>query len=539
MTSSLRLDARRPLGDPSRRQLLRAGGAFSLGLAGCQSVATSGPSSAPAIATLGASKLGVGELFTLGVASGDPVADGMVLWTRLAPDPLNPDPVLRDAVPVVWEVSEDATFGRVVRRGQTLARPEWGHSVHVEPYGLAPGRPYYYRFIADGQVSPVGRTRTAPVHLAPLDRLRFGFASCQHFEQGYFTAYRDALARDLDLFIHLGDYIYEGAWGPQVRRQAVIEAMDLSEYRRLHAQYKLDPDLQAAHAAMPWLMIWDDHEVVNDYADLNDEDYLPVDAMRARRAAAYQAYYEHMPVRVRSRPRGPDMHFHGASTWGDLAAFALTDARQYRTDHACQTPEDGGGRVVTCDELDAPSRTLLGSEQERWLNRGLGRSGATWELLAQPTLFSRLFQTTRDGEPGAWSDGWDGYPRTRQRILDTVQGRGLSNFVSIGGDMHSWWQADLKADFDNPESATIGTEFVTTSVTAHSYSYNTFNRMLPDNPHIGFMDTRERGYAVAEITPARMEVEFREVESVYALESPTRIRKRYVVESGRPGAVEA
>lgn len=519
----------------SRRSLLKGCGALPFALGACATTTPSAP------ATLDYGRGGDGDdLFTLGVASGDPLSDGMVLWTRLAPDPLSREPVLRGPVEVVWQVATDESFRDIVLQGRKTAHPEWAHSVHVEVSGLAPARRYAYRFLANGQSSPVGTTRTAPRYMTPTDRLRFGFSSCQHYEQGFFNAYDDAVAQDLDLFVHMGDYIYEGSWGPQVRRQAVVEAMDLGDYRTLHAQYKLDPALQAAHAAMPWLMIWDDHEVVNDYADLADENYLPVDVMRARRAAAYQAYYEHMPVRLRSRPRGPDMHFHDFAVWGNLATFALTDARQYRTDHACQTPEDGGGRVVTrCDELDDPARTMFGAEQEQWLTRALARSGATWEILAQPTLFSRLFQTDREGVPGAWNDGWDGYPGTRQRILQTVADRGFKNFVSIGGDMHSWWQADLKADFDDPESATIGTEFVTTSVTAHNYSYGLFSRMLPNNPHIHFMDTRERGYAVADVTPARMQVEFREVGSVYVPDTTTRTRKTYVVEAGRPGAQEA
>ncbi len=515
----------------SRRSFVGSAGALSL--AGC--------ASAPKNLKHGKSEFVLGDLFTLGVASGDPVSDGFVLWTRLAPMPLEASGGLSAPVDVTWQVSEDESFSTILKAGQARATAEWAHSVHAEVAGLRPLRPYFYRFIANGQTSPVGRAKTAPMLGAPVDKLRFGVASCQHFEQGFFNAYADMVEQDPDLIIHLGDYIYESSWGPQVRRQASVEAETLSDYRMIHAQYKLDPALQAAHAHAPWLFIWDDHEVVNDYANLADENYMPVEQFRARRAAAYKAYYEHMPVRLRSKPHGEHMRLHDYFHYGNLMTMALTDARQYRDDQACQTPERGGASLAdleTCTALNDPARSMFGKAQERWLMPSFARSGATWEVIAQPTLFSRLFQKSRDGRPGAWNDGWDGYPATRSMILDAVAQRKPKNFISIGGDMHSWWQADLKADYNDPASQTLGAEFVTTSVTAHSYAYNRFMGMLPDNPHIHFFDDRKRGYSIMEVTPERWTVHMREMTSIYTPDARGETRKTFVVETGNPAAME-
>ena len=516
----------------TRRQIITSLGALSL--TACASV--------PGKMSLGASTLkGLDYLFPLGVASGDPVSDGFVIWTRLAPQPMAPNGGLTAPVNVTWQVAEDEKFSRVIRAGEITANANWAHSVHAEISGLQPLRPYYYRFIANGQLSPTGRAKTAPMFGANVDRLRFGIASCQHWEQGFFNAYNDMVAQDPDMILHMGDYIYEASWGPQVRRQASTEAITLTDYRRIHAQYKTDAALQAAHAAAPWLMIWDDHEVVNDYANLEDENYMPREQMRARRAAAYKAYYEHMPVRLRSQPHGEHMRLYDYFYYGNLMTMALTDGRQYRDDQACQTPDDGGARPVpinSCAELHDPTRSMFGKEQKRWLMPSFARSGATWEVLAQPTLFSRLFQKDREGRAAAWSDGWDGYPATRDMLLKAVDQRGPKNFISLGGDMHSWWQADLKADYANPNSKTLGTEFVTTSITSHSYNYSRFQNMLADNPHIHFVDDRKRGYSLVDVTPDRWTIQMKEMSSVYESDTVATTAKTYVVENGRAGAHE-
>jgi len=517
----------------TRRQIITGLGALSL--TAC--------ATAPSAVKLGTSSLkGLDYLFPLGVASGDPVSDGFVIWTRLAPQPMAENGGMPSPMNVTWQVAEDENFARVIRAGEMIANSSWAHSVHAEVSGLQPLRPYFYRFIANGQTSPTGRAKTAPMFGVNVDRLRFGIASCQHWEQGFFNAYNDMVAQDPDIILHMGDYIYEASWGPQVRRQSSTEAITLGDYRRIHAQYKTDPALQSAHAAAPWIMIWDDHEVVNDYANLADENYMPLEQMRARRTAAYKAYYEHMPVRLRSKPHGEHMRLYDYFHYGNLMTMALTDGRQYRDDQACQLPDDGGGRPVpisSCPQLNDMSRSMFGKAQERWLMPSFARSRATWEVLAQPTLFSRLFQKDREGRAAAWNDGWDGYPATRDMLLKAVEQRRPKNFISLGGDMHSWWQADLKSDYADPNSTTLGTEFVTTSITAHSYNYNRFQSMLPDNPHINFVDDRKRGYSLVDVTPRDWTIQMKEVNSVYDPNASAVTAKKYVVESGVPKANEA
>jgi alkaline phosphatase D len=278
--------------------------------------------------------------FTLGVASGSPLPTGVVLWTRLAPEPLNGGGMGRDAVVVHWELAHDESFGQVVQRGTVDALPAQAHSVHVEVSGLEPARWYFYRFVAGAEISPVGRTRTAPAADGSPPLLRFGLGSCQHFEQGYYAAHRHLTAEGLDLMVFVGDYIYEGRGrSGRVRRHVGGEARTLVEYRNRHAQYKTDPDLQRLHAAVPWLVTWDDHEVDNDYAGTRSESLDP--DFRGRRLAAYQAYFEHMPLRERPRPTEARMVLRSRHNWGRLARFHVLDGRQRRTPQACPRPGRG------------------------------------------------------------------------------------------------------------------------------------------------------------------------------------------------------
>ena len=482
-----------------------------------------------------------GSPFALGVASGDPTSDGFVIWTRLAPDPLadgggmSPEPVAID-----WEVALDEKLRRVVRRGTVTARPEWAHAVHVELRNLEPDRWYWYRFRARGSMSPVGRSRTTPLPGAPFARLRFAFASCQHWEQGYFSAYRAMLDDQLDCLVHLGDYIYEAAsWADEVRRHEGPEPMTLEEYRARHALYKLDPDLQRAHAAYPWVVTWDDHEVDNDYAAAESQDRNRPEEFLRRRAAAYQAYWEHMPLRPTARPSGPAMRLYQRVTWGDLVEMSVLDTRQYRSDQPCGEGRPGGGNLVErCTARLDPSQTMTGADQERWLLIGLARSRARWNVIAQPQLMAELRQRTPVGSEAYWTDGWDGYAAARARILSHLRARRIANPVVIGGDIHSFWVTDLKADFGDPASPTVATEFVGTSVTSLGVSYDTFAALLPENPHVRFFESRLRGYVRCEITPERWRTELRVLDDVRDRNARARTLATFLVENGRPGAIQ-
>ncbi|MEM7017323.1 MAG: alkaline phosphatase D family protein, partial [Pseudomonadota bacterium] len=397
--------------------------------------------------------------FKLGVASGYPTPDGAVLWTRLAAEPFAPERRPQNPIPVKWEVASDDSMKTIVQQGEFISRPELAHSVHIELQGLQSNRPYWYRFFAGDEVSPIGRTFTTPKAGESLDNFRFAFASCQHYEQGYFSPYRDIVDADPQLILHLGDYIYEGrGWGPHkgIRlHEREQEPETLEEYRMRYATYRSDTDLQAAHAHAPWLVTWDDHEVDNDYAGIIAQDRA--ENFAARRAAAYQAYYENMPLPVNAWLGNGNLHLHRRVTFGDFIEFHVLDNRQYRSDHACETPERGGGRnVLNCEAMFDPKRTMLGFEQEKWLSDSFGQRNTHWNVMAQQMLFSGL-----DGKAGEdkliWSDGWGGYSANRQRIIDMFAQRQPNNPVIIGGDIHSYWAADVKANFDKPESATVAT----------------------------------------------------------------------------------
>ena len=483
--------------------------------------------------------------FSLGVASGDPNADGAVLWTRLAPSPLDRDGGMSGAaVEVTYEVAADEGFSQVVRSGKVLAAPDSAHTVHVELMGLAPSRPFFYRFHAGAATSPTGRFTTAPAFSSDLDRLRIAWASCQHFEQGFFTPYQDMVSQNPDLIIHTGDYIYESSWGPQIRRHSVPEPYTLSDYRLVHALYKLDPDLQAAHAAAPWLYIWDDHEVDNDYAgNVSEEPHVSVEDFFARRVAAYKAFFEHQPLRRRSvvMPDGT-MRIWGQSTYGTMANIFLTDGRQFRSPAACPTPEERGGRVVpaSCPDLADTSRTYLGAQQERWLNGSFGRGPATWNLLVQPTLLSPYNGDEVDGEAGIWSDGWSGYPAARNRLTSLFARRSGSNPIVLGGDTHCYWASDVKSDYDDESAKPVGAEFVTTSITSLRGGYERISKHLPENPHIVHFDNREHGYGLLDLYRDRAEIDLRVVESPRYREGATaHSQAKFVVEAGNPGVLRS
>jgi alkaline phosphatase D len=474
--------------------------------------------------------------FSLGVASGYPRPDGMVLWTRLMGD-FGPA-----AVPVRWEVAADESMRAIVARGSADAHPSWAYSVHVEPRGLEPDRWYWYRFMAGDAVSPVGRTRTAPSAGAAA-RLRFAFASCQQYEQGFFNAYRHIAADAPDLVAFLGDYIYESSWGrDHVRKHTGRgQPYTLQEYRARYALYKSDPGLQAGHAACPWIATWDDHEVVNDYAGERGDGGRQNWPFLARRAAAYRAYYEHMPLPERMRPGDGGMRIYTELDWGGLARFCILDDRQYRAFQACRQEGTRSAPVVDpeeCAELFDPSRTMLGATQERWLEGALTASRTRWNVLAQQTPMSQFDQKPGPGRR-AWTDGWDGYPAARRKLLGFIAQNRIANPVAIGGDVHSFNVNDLKLDFDDPASPVVASEFVGTSITSQAWAQEKLNEFLPDNPHMKLVDSRYRGYVRVEITPTQMRTDLRAMDSVTKPDAACTTLASFVVEDGRPGPQHA
>lgn len=438
--------------------------------------------------------------FTLGVASGEPTPDGVVLWTRLAPRPLADDGhggMPERVVDVEWEVASDEHFRRVEQRGVTAATPGSAHAVHVELSGLHPGAEYFYRFRADGFLSPAGRTRTAPASTA-LTALTMCVASCSNFEQGWFTAYRRIAEEQPDVIVHLGDYQYE--YGPRngaVRTHVGPETVTLANYRQRYAQYRTDPDLQAAHAVAPWLVIFDDHELDNNWADDVPEEPQP--GFPARRAAAMQAFYENMPLRSVARPRGVDMQLYRRVAWGSLVTFHLLDTRQYRSDQAC-----GDEYRSDCVERFFPWRTLTGPEQERWLLDGLQRSRARWDVLGQQVFFAATDLVAGPGY-GVNPDAWDGYVANRDRVIAGM--RGVRNPVVLTGDVHAHWAAEVR----DAQSVPIATELVTSSITSGGDGSDTrpdVDAVLRENPHLRYFSNR-RGYVRTRITSEEMRADFR------------------------------
>jgi alkaline phosphatase D len=481
--------------------------------------------------------------FSLGVASGYPGASSLVLWTRLAPVADAPGGGMpAEIVPVTWEIARDPGMKDVAASGTAYAEPAWGHSVHAEPAGLQPNRPYWYRFSSGDAQSAIGQTRTFSTPASKVQRLRFAFASCQQYEQGYYGAYRHMAADQLDVVLHLGDYIYEGSWGrDHVRKHNAPEAITLDDYRARHALYKSDPDLQAAHAACPWLVTWDDHEVSNDYADASSQTLDTPEWFLARRAAAYKAWYEHMPVPRRMVPVGPHMRIYLRVVFGNLAAFYMVDNRQHRSPQACARPGRGGGatvKVAECAELADPKRSMFGAQQDEWLESALAASRMPWNVLAQQTLMAQLDRSEQGGK-SIFTDGWDGYPSARRRLLEHIAAAKVSNPVVVGGDVHAFYVTQLKPDFDDPGSPVVASEFVGTSISSQHGGQEWLDKRRPANPHVLLAESRYRGYVRAEVTRRRMQVDLRAMESVQTRDAGCSTLASFVVEDGRPGPVKA
>jgi alkaline phosphatase D len=469
--------------------------------------------------------------FTLGVASGSPRHDSVVLWTRLhLVNVLGHSKLPSTPIAVQWQVASDEQFTQLLQQGSANALPELGHAVHVELNNLAPDRWFYYRFRVGDFTSVTGRSRTFPAPDALVSKLRFAYASCQRFETGYFSAYTHMLREQLDAVVFLGDYIYEyNSRGTSTARQLPgylpAFADTVEAYRMRYAAYKNDAALQAMHAHCPWIVTWDDHEVYNDYAATQGEDLSP--NFMQRKAAAYQAFYEHMPLRASAMIAGFDslktngeLRIYGNFNAGKLANFLVLDDRQYRDNQVCPKSGRGGGSVVRaeeCAELFDHMRSLLGSAQEAWLNQSLASTRSQWNIIAQQTLVGRRNYSPSDklGKALLQTDNWDGYPAARQRLLDAIQAHAPRNPVFVGGDIHQNWVGHIKADFTKPSRKTIATEFCGTSLTSGGGANDEkFKERLANNPHFVFADAEQRGYGVVELTPKTLTTTLRVVDDV-------------------------
>ncbi len=467
----------------------------------------------------------VTDPFALGVASGDPGLDGFVLWTRLIGADFQP--LLAHAVAISYDIATDAMFRKIIRTGRTVAHPEHAHAVHVEATGLPSGRPYWYRFHALGATSPVGRAVTVP---RSADRLRIALTSCQHWEQAQFGVYRDLVAVQPDIILQVGDYIYEQSYAgqPKVREFGAPEPKDLAGYRQRHALYKTDPHLQAAHRAAPWIVTWDDHEVLNDYANLANRDALPPEIFAPRRAAAYQAYFEHMPIRPslwlgRAAPR-----LYRAVDWADLMSLSVLDTRQYRSAPPCAAPNLARNIVISdCAEVRVPKRTILGAVQEKWLAGRLASERCPWTLIAQQVFFAPL--CLDEACTSSFSDQWDGYAANRDRVLTGLAQPAVRNPVVLSGDVHSFWVNDL----NDVDGKAVGTEIVTSALAAASPPPGRFNDVKTNNPHIRFSDVDHAGYVLIDISASALTADFRAIADRTKADSPVSSVAQFTIETDR------
>lgn len=487
-------------------------------------------------------------LFSLGVASGEPWPDGIVLWTRLVRDIHAPDGGMgASPVEVTWEVAGDEHLKEVVRAGVTLAMPDVAHSVHVEVGGLEPARHYWYRFRANGTESPIGRTRTAPAPGGRLSNLSFVATCCQHWMYGNWAAYRCMVEEKIDFILHLGDYIYESpSSSPAAVKQIVREVpfgvpKTLADYRRVHAHYKTDPAIQAAHAALPWIMTWDDHEVENDYTGSSTERRLPRFELLQQRAAAYQAYWEHMPLRLAQRPLGPDAIMYRRFAFGDLADLVMLDERQYRSSLPCPPAPPARDRsrrvaIENCQDSLDPNRSMLGMDQERWLAKTLSEPArARWSVIGQQMLFAPHFSKTKEDKLAIRSDCWDGYAAAHQRALDMIAARPNRDTLVIGGDIHAFIAADVPARRTDLGSQPIASHVVVGPVSSRLGDHDSLAASMPHNPHVKFADARRHGYTRCTITRDSALFEFRALDDVKDANSGISTLAGFETEWGKAG----
>ena len=530
---------------PSRRRFLETSATGLILAAGLRPGRASASVSSPAAPP-----------FTLGVASGDPTHESVVLWTRLANDPLDGGGMPSTPIPVHWEVALDPQLRHVVRRGIAVAFPAFAHTVHAHVTDLAPDRWYWYRFRALHEESPIGQTRTFPAPWSKARTMKFAFVSCQNFEDGFYTAYANLAQEDVDFVVHLGDYIYEGAasaGGPRVHLGG--EPMTLDDYRNRHAQYRGDANLQAAHASFPFIVTWDDHEVENNYAGLISEDNdvpgrtpVSTDTFRQRRANAYRAYFEHMPLGNGAVLIGSAARLFRRFDFGRLAEINVLDTRQFRTNQPCggpfdQLPPAGDDLAFACGQERDPAATMTGAFQEAWLKNGLASSKARWNVIAQQVMMTRMNFAPTAPAPIFNMDAWDGYAAARNRLLGFVGDRAIPNVVVVTGDVHSSWVADLRADFDVAGSPVVATELVGTSITS-SFAPEFVPAIQaalqhPSNSHVKFFDGLFHGYVRCDVDEERWRATFRAVATVLAPASPVQTLATFEIADGVPGAVPA
>jgi alkaline phosphatase D len=497
---------------------------------------------APAI--LRAQQLFTAYPFRLGVAAGDPASDGFVIWTRLAPEPLDRHggmPMM--PIEVAWEVARDEAMRDIAAKGTALARPELAHAVHVEVTGLEPARPYWYRFTIGRERSIQGRARTLPAAGAEIERVRFAVAGCQNYEDGLFTAYRHLAAEEPDFVFHYGDYIYEGRSSPvpigyDGRPRRFVRAHegqllhDLADYRQRYAQYKLDPNLQAAHAAAAWFPTFDDHEVENNWVSLTDQEDTPPDFFALRRAMALQAWYEHLPVRRASLPGVAGVTAYRRATIGNLLDLHLLDTRSFRSDQPCED----GFKPVCAGVADARA-AVLGEAQEQWLTANLQQKRARWNAIAQQVMVMPLDRRTGD-EPAPIRnmDSWAAYDAPRERLLKQLAGK---NAVVLTGDEHQTFAGDLRTRSGTGDAVAV--ELVTTSISSGGNGADrraNSDKILAGNPYLKFTGDR-RGYTLCDVNQERWESTFRVVREISVPDGDVATLATATIEAGKPSVTVA
>lgn len=494
---------------PRRRFLGLAAGAALVGACRPGESGERTPSSTVPQTTIDAVDFGepIGDdPFGLGVASGDPDADSVVLWTWVERTPERE---------LLVEVAADEAFSAIVQRAPVVATADTGMTGRALATGLRPDTVYWYRFAMDGHVTAPARTRTAPAAgTVPDQPLVVGHLSCMRRSSGYWMALDDVAAVAPDVVVHCGDYVYEDDIGA-VRPDDTPPPVTLDEYRALWRRYKVDPALQAAHAVAPWLMVWDDHEVANNYQGVDPNDGPPSAAFDERRAAAYRAWWEFTPTRVPA-PDGPTLAIHRTVDWGGLTRFVLLDTRQYRDDQPCGPQPGGQDLGPRCAETATIS--MLGADQEAWFADVASGHDAVWTTVVQQVV---LHQWRFLGGNSLWNlDQWDGYTGARSQLLGVLAGSPTP--VVLTGDVHSSWAADLRADFDDEESADVGVEFVAPGVSSDVPSQLRGAGSLVElsSPHIRWSETRSRGWVLHTIGAEEWTAEYRLVEDASVQGSP-------------------